>query len=683
MQDETTNPGADAAQEPNNAPDPGAANPPAGEAEGLNQEAVAPEVAPDSAAASAPTDQGAGTFDPSVTMRPEALIADLHDVDLHDLMDPASPTDTDPAPSTDLGDPAPQNTGVAGPQGTPPVGDELDATDWGGWTEPDPSAPTDVTSPSGTALGDLVDDDDPVDESVEWDEGDWLGSDPSDTEVVSEPTFPEAVSMPHDVIMDPVPTDQEEAPPFEPGTGTDPGEIPDYEPGTGVIPDPEVGGESTQVPNLADQLNPDWSVVGELNGREYAEVQELLEDPSKLTDSEVLEDLSPDQMLAMMQAIGGYLSTPQTSVVGDPEDGGEVVEPSVVEDPDVIEEFPHGAPDPDVGESTGEMPDLEAGAPPSLNLADQIDPDWPVVGEMSGRDYAEVRELLEDPSKLSDLEALEDLSPEQMQVVMQAVGGYLSTPDPGEDIFDLIEEIAGEPEDGGEMVETAVMPDDELGQEPGTGVVPDAEAGDEPVEAPDASGAAVGGAAVGAGAVGAGAVGAGAVDEAGGLGGLLDGVDFGDIGGVLGLDDETVEDIGEAVQDPLGAAVGFGADLFGVDTEDISEVLDDPFGAATEAAADYLGVGWVGDVLEGDIGEAVLGGLGFSVGGPLGGVISEVAGDIVEEIPIAEDVFEAVEGVTEGLEQAAEEVVNEVIDDVGEAAGEFIDDAGDFFDSLW
>jgi hypothetical protein len=542
MQDETQNPGADAAPEPSNAPDPGAANPE--EAEGLNQDAVAPEVAPevapDSAAASTPTDQGADAFDPSVTMRPE------------DLADPASPTDTDPAASADLGDPALHNTGVVGPEGTPlpgtveqeeapladePEPDEPSATDWGDWRGAGDHSDT------GEVVSDFWDPPEWYEPTEGWDSGH------SDTEVVSEPTPPEAVSMPHDIIMDPVPTDQEEAPPFEPETG--------------VIPDADVGGEGSAQPlNLADQIDPNWPVLEELNSRELLEVQEVLGDPSRLSDPEVLEDLNSDQMQAVMQALVGHLNTPDTGVVGDPDDGGDVVEPSVVEDPDVIEESPHGVPDLD--------------------------------------DY-----------------------------------------------------------------------------EPGTGVIPDA--ADEVADAPDASGAAVGGAAVGGAAVGAGAVG-----EAGDLGGLLDGIDFGNLGDLFGFGDETVEDIGEAVQDPVGAAVDFGSDLFGVDAEDISEVAQDPFGAISEVAEGYLGdIPVVGDILEGDIGEAVLGGLGFSVGGPLGGVISEVAGDIVEDLPVVGDVFEAAEGVVDGLGQAAEEVVDEVVGDVGEALGGAAEEIGDFFDSFW
>ncbi|HEX2097873.1 MAG TPA: hypothetical protein VHF46_02295, partial [Rubrobacteraceae bacterium] len=272
MQDETQNPGADAAREPN-VPDPSVANPV--EAEGLNNQDA---VAPDSAAASTPTDQGASAFDPTVSDPTVSMSSE-------DLVNPTSPTAPDPAASADFDDSALRNTGVAGPleasppgtveqaggegdmlrttqgpdpfenlgedifgtppdapaadpwgmpppgmveqeEGRPPV-DELEpddaasASDWGPWSHT-PSWTEDVPDSSPVGPSPFEDVSETSISGGIWNPPDWgddlpdpsaptgIIMDPVPTDQVEAPDsgadttpFPEAVSMPHDVIMDP------------------------------------------------------------------------------------------------------------------------------------------------------------------------------------------------------------------------------------------------------------------------------------------------------------------------------------------------------------------------------------------------------------------------------------------------------------------------------------------------
>jgi hypothetical protein len=139
--------------------------------------------------------------------------------------------------------------------------------------------------------------------------------------------------------------------------------------------------------DISDRINLDSAAVDDLSARQFLEVEELLKDASNLSDPAALEGLDPSQMQLVIQALAGHVNDPS----GDSEGGGFGVQDLL--DPD--------APG----------PTLDPG------LIDNLDADQ----------MGQVQEVLggEGPP---DLAALEDLSPDQVQAVVQSFLGYLGTP---------------------------------------------------------------------------------------------------------------------------------------------------------------------------------------------------------------------------------------------------------------
>ncbi len=434
-------------------------------------------------------------------------------------------------------------------------------------------------------------------------------------------------------------------------------------------------------PNLAEHLDPEWPVFENLSSRELLGVQEALSDPSSLSDPEVLNELSPHQMQAMIQAFSGYLGasgseqTDQQAGPLDPEapaervgpdSDGEGVDPYGGGIPFLPDEDRDGVPDlgdPDSREQGGEWvtgesgeevrvpfggdegndileppeeeagpppPDLdEADAPPPA-LEDMIDPEWPVLESLSSRELLEVQEVLRDPGTLSDPEVLAEMSPQQMQAMVQAFSGYMSASGPTEATSTDSEEASGQEE--GPIDPEAASTEGDGSQPMGEGALPpDSKEGVDQDDLGDAFGDAVGG------AVGAAAGGGVAADLLG--------------GDALGATEDAFDDVEGLIEDPLGSAAG-GA---------VGGVVDEATGDIGEALGEGLGVEGLGDI----------------AGGIAGGDAEQIArgaGDALEDLTGIEGLDDIGAGIAGGDPEQVGRGVGEAL---GEGLGiEGLDDIG-------
>ena len=712
-QGEAQDPGV-AAQEQSNVSAPSEANPAAG-SEGLvgqeeqappEQEAEVTFVAPE-AAGSAPTEQG-DAFDPSISMRAEdladpTLVADPPLVERGGAEEATGPDPStsdigvlldEPDPdSVDYSDPGQFNTGWAGPLGTPPPGtveqEDAPPSDWEGRSE--------QAEPGAADRGDQQDsywEDQQYSDREEQQDSYWEG-----------------------------PSEQAEA-------------------GADVAP-----------PTLQDMIDPEWPVLENLSSQELLGVQEALSDPSTLSDPEVLAEMSPHQMQAMIQAFSGYLgasgSEQTDQQVGplDPEAPAEQVDPGTDGEggdpygggiPFLPDEDRDGVPDlgdPDSREQTGEWvtgvtgedvwvpsggdegDDIleapeETSSPPALE--DMIDPEWPVLENLSSQELLEVQEVLRDPSSLSDPEVLNELSPDQMQAMVQAFSGYMSASGPEQ----TDQEVEPLDPEAPPLIEPdeSYLPGEPGAAAPSPGLAEDIDPswattphfGDEaaPVEGDlasdnwDDSGILGVGAGIGAG------LGIGALfdDDAGGMiGGIAAGIADGNLEDVAGgLLNEGLDEVGEA-----WGVEGLGDIAAGIAGGDIEDVAVDLGLAAAEAAADAAGFGAAYDLAEniaegdweeipGDAAGTWLGGVGQAFAGPVGGIVGSAVGDYIGDTvgddiisvyddlseDIAEgDVLGVVEDLTiapvvEAFESTVDlvEDVGGVVEDVGEAVGDVFDE---------
>jgi hypothetical protein len=342
--------------------------------------------------------------------------------------------------------------------------------------------------------------------------------------------------------------------------------------------------------DISDRINLDSAAVDDLSARQFLEVEDLLKDPSNLSDPAALEGLDPSQMQLLIGALAGQVNDP----LGLSEGGGFEVQDLL--DPD--------APGP------------------------TLDPE--LIDNLDADQMGQVQEVLggEGPP---DLAALEELSPEQVQAVVQSFLGFLGTP--GANVID-------DPDGGGAVASTAEDEPQDL--EGAFAELEDAIAGGDREE----------------------------IDEA--LEDIREMMSEGT--GEQPGDLDPVEDaLADVSADIGGAPVAVDPAAVGAQVAFIGSA---PADAPPEEEDDSFSVGDIdiipGLVDLGDIGDAVV---------DVGEAIDD-ANDAVVDFFTEGGIGEVAVDVGEAVADAAEEV-GEVAVDVGEAIGDAAEEVGEFFEDLF